>query len=252
MAWAAIDSLYGDAGDDLKRWTLIIWEPGQGPVPQLQAPQLLVDVNVNWTAPVPLDTEDISRRLMARAADALHWQIPERRVTVFHRWLDPIPASMGKRWLSDAYVELVTNSAHSTHECFAGAIDRCRVALGVPLDDDPATRWPTASDRLDIVQLIVRQHGYLLQRRQDLAQPCLDHSDESCIATLRVLSQEWLPDLTTQQTRSTLFRHAVRLGGRQGYRRLLQTHDQPLGAALAAASPAFFAPFKGLGSVTAG
>src|SRR5437870_10865798 len=48
MAWAAIDSLYGDAGDDLKRWTLIIWEPGQGPVPQLQAPQLLVDVNVNW------------------------------------------------------------------------------------------------------------------------------------------------------------------------------------------------------------
>ncbi|MBI4499760.1 MAG: hypothetical protein HY700_01240 [Gemmatimonadetes bacterium] len=235
LAWPAVDSLYGDAAGELKRWTLVVWDPNQGRVPRLDPPKLLITVNVNWTAPVAIDPVDVSRRVMSGSAQALHADLEGWRTTPFHRWLEPAPAADEQRLISEAYVELVTLPTHAAQECFSGVLERCRTVLGAAPSNDPRSRWPTPDDRRALVQRIALEFPYVIRTREPLLHSCLN-ADQDCATLLGSIAPEWLPELVTQQTRNTLIRHAVRLGGRRGYQRLLQSADLPLGVAVADAA----------------
>jgi hypothetical protein len=108
----------------------------------------------------------------------------------------------------------------SVRSCYLGDLTRCRVALGLARDSDPANRWFDAAERRDVVSGLI---NYDHVRRQRLATDrCLTlKSDEACIAILRSLPPTIpLPLPLPHATRLTLVRQAIDLGGRGAYSRL--------------------------------
>ncbi|MBI4419935.1 MAG: hypothetical protein HY560_03850 [Gemmatimonadetes bacterium] len=144
----------------------------------------------------------------------------------------PHSAQETSREMKDAYVELVTAPSPPARDCLLGDLARCRVALTLTSVTDRAAEWYDAAGRRAVVARLLRDRevgGY-----RQWANECVDaRSDAACRELLRALGPAVIPAPLTTGTRQTLVRHALELGGRQAYRRFLESRA-PMEMTLAA------------------
>lgn len=139
----------------------------------------------------------------------------------------------------NAFVELVTSPANAAHRCFAGERNACVVWLGL---DTLGTRARLLAlygpdERRALVQRAQANQpwDWLSHERPNTdIQACLAGSDPSCVSTLARLRAPLAP--VSIDTRGTVLRTAVSLGGRDAYRRLLTARGRSVAAHLAAAA----------------
>lgn len=226
-AWPAIDSLYGNAAADLAQRPYVIH--AVDPESRERRPVLRVGVEVPWDLDLRMTTTLLLTSVPVAA--------PDRALV---EWLGgPIRPSLRPHEDRVAvYVQLVTAPSQTVRNCFLGSIARCVDALQLVDTSALLERWyPTPEERQE---LVVRSfadffnHGASTQAFRS----CVTGDDAACTGLLRSLPPATLPKPIAHAARATLVREALRLGGRDAYRRLLQDPDAPIGERLAAAAAA--------------
>jgi hypothetical protein len=134
------------------------------------------------------------------------------------------------------YVQLVTAPSQSARACFLGSIARCNEALELGDTKGLLELWyPSPAERRALVMQSFAEffnHGESAQAFR----ACIARSAAACTGLLRSLPAGTLPKPLAHDARATLVREALRLGGRDAYRRLLREPDAPIGDRLAAAA----------------
>jgi hypothetical protein len=134
------------------------------------------------------------------------------------------------------YVQLVTAPSQAARACFLGDVARCEDALG--LGDAPSAleRWyPSAAERR---ALVTRSFAEYFDHGATSAtlHACAAGRDTLCTDLLRSLPVGALPKPLGNDARATLVHTALRLGGRDAYRRLLANPAVPVADRLSAAA----------------
>jgi hypothetical protein len=224
-AWPVIDSLYGPEAADLANRPYLI--RAVDPDPAVRRPVLHVGFELPWD----LDVEATRLALLMSVPVAP----PDPALGA---WLGtslrPSISPRGER--TAVYVQLVTAPSQVTRACFLGDIARCGDALGLGDSDGVLERWyPTGSERRGLVR---GPFAEFLNRGANAAafRACIANNDAACTQLLRSLPPGSLPKPLTQGVRLTLIREALRLGGRDAYRRLLAQPAAPLADRMAAAA----------------
>lgn len=225
LAWPAIDSLYGNAAADLAQRPYIIH--AVDPESREPRPILHLGLEVPWD----LDVRATTTLLLATVPVAP----PDRALggwlgAAFRPALDP------RRDWAAVYTQLVTAPSQSVRACFLGDIPRCIDALELGDTSALLERWyPSAAERRALVNASFADlfnHGASAGTLHD----CLAKTDAACTTLLRSLPTGTLPKPLAQAARATIVRDALRLGGRDAYRRLLRDPNAPMGDRLAAAA----------------
>ena len=225
LAWPAIDSLYGSAAADLAQRPYVI--RAADPDSSARRAVLHVGVEVPWD----LDLRATTMLLLTTVPVAP----PDRPLG---EWLTGglRPAIHPREDRTAVYLELVTAPSQATRGCFLGDIARCIDALGLGDTAHLLERWyPSAAER----RAIVSQSFADFFNHGDNVQPfreCVAGRDTSCTALLRSLPPGALPKPLTEAARVSLVRDALRLGGRDAYRRLLRDPETAIGDRLAQAA----------------
>ena len=129
-------------------------------------------------------------------------------------------------------MQLVTAPSRAARSCFLGMVASCQAALGLG-GAAPLEAWyPTPAERRS---LVTGDFGEYFNRGASAAtyRGCSAGSDSACTGLLRSLARSALPRPLGYDARSTLVHVALRLGGRDAYRRLLADPAAPIGSRLA-------------------
>ena len=178
IAWARLDTLYGDAAAALVSEPVLFFSqshpisnrPEMAHLPSVMAPDNATPVDVAYQ--------------LARMAGS---QLAAPSDTALKHWLgsalliDAPLASMNAR----VYVELVTAPSRAVHRCYAADLEACAAALGLsPPGVDRVTTWYDPAERRAIVrQTIGTPPGIVLRPAVDAC--VLSGSDSACLDVLR-------------------------------------------------------------------
>lgn len=224
-AWPAVDSLYGPAAADLALRPYVI--NAVDPDPAVRRPVLRVGLELPWNLDVEATTRALLGSVPIASADP-----------ALADWLGtPIrPSTSPQSERAAVYLQLVTAPSQVTRACFLGDIARCGDALGLVDRDNVLERfYPSARERRELVSGPFA--GFFDRGAHvEAFRACVARSDAACTQLLRSLRAGALPKPLTQGARVTLVREALRLGGRDAYRRLLAEPAAPLAARVAAAA----------------
>jgi hypothetical protein len=226
IAWASLDSLYGDAATELA------------------AQPMLFSTVRHPLRYLPSHAEHL-RQVMAldaaTAGDAASQIILAGAMTMTAQadsavagWLGTtlLPSAHVAAEYSRIYVELVTAPSIAVRQCYAGNLSGCRSALGVVDGGDPLLLWYDAPERRALVQRTQDTHGW---RTHDATDACVvASSDAACLEVLRALS--WMDPPLSGEARHSLARLVLSVGGRAAYVRLLRSAGRPLSERLAIAA----------------
>lgn len=224
-AWPVIDSLYGTAAADLAQRPYLI----RAVDPDTAAPRSVFHVGLE--VPWDLDEAAVVTFLLSNVPMTL----PDPALGA---WLGaPLrPALRSQHDRATVYVQLVTAPSAASRRCFLGAIARCVDALGLSDAAGELGRWyPSAGERRALVTGSFAEffnHGATAAAFR----ACASGSDADCTGLLRGLPGGALPKPLGYEARATLVYVALRLGGRDAYRRLLAKPSDPLAVRLAAAA----------------
>jgi hypothetical protein len=158
--------------------------------------------------------------------------------TALERWLGGWVRASERpaRRRAAVYRELVTAPSVTARRCLLGNEDGCRDALDVGDSADVVWRWyATPAERRAAVARAVPEWATRERSRQTV-RACLEGADAACVAELRALPRASVPRPLSSEARATLVDLALRLGGREAYRRLLASPDAPVSSRLAAAA----------------
>jgi hypothetical protein len=222
--WPAIDSLYGGAAAELVHYPYII--RAVDPDTALRRSSLHVGMEVPWDLDLRSTTTLLLTSLPIAPLDPplAEWLGMPLRPSVY-------PEDERRA----VYVQLVTAPSQAVRACFLGMLARCADVLALGDTSGLLERWyPSPAERRALVTESFRDffnHG-----ANALAfQACLALSDAACTGLLRSLPAGTLSRPLGPAARATMVREALRLGGRDAYRRLLES-DATIGERLAAAA----------------
>lgn len=222
-AWPAIDSLYGPAAAELTLRPYLI--TAVDPDPAVRRSVLHVGLELPWD----LDVEATTRALLGSVPVAL----PDPALA---EWLGTSlrPSVNLPSERAAVYLQLVTAPSQVTRACFLGDIARCGDALGFG-DRELERFYPSSAERRALVS---GPFAGFFDRgaNAEAFRACMAGNDGACTQLLRSLRAGALPKPLTQGARVTLVREALRLGGRDAYRRLLAEPAAPLADRVAAAA----------------
>ena len=224
-AWPVIDSLYGSAAAALARGPYIVH--AVDPDTAVPKPAFHVGLEVPWD----LDEASVVTLLLTNVPMAP----PD---PVLSDWLGaPLrPAVRSQHDRATVYIQLVTAPSEASRRCFLGEIARCVDALGLGGAAGDLERWyPSPGERRALVTGSFAEffnHG----ATASAFRACASGGDGDCTELLRSLPGGALPKPLGYEARSTLVYVALRMGGRDAYRRLLANPSDPLAARLAAAA----------------
>jgi hypothetical protein len=214
-AWPAIDSLYGSAAKALESRPYMIHaidpdSSGRG--------------RASWGIEIPWDkgVKELANLLLVYTPIPA----PDRP---FRDWHGDVvrPSFRGAHSdLEQSYVALVTSPYIVGRDCYLGSLESCRSALGLDDPPDPTQVFRTPAERQAALQ---GYQGTILAYRETgpmaTLQGCQAGKDSACIELMRLLTPARLPRPVSGIARQTLVASALRLGGREAYRRLL-THPE--------------------------
>jgi hypothetical protein len=224
-AWPVIDSLYGTAAADLAHWPYLI--RAVDPDPAMRRRVLHVGLELPWD----LDVEAATRVLLMNVPVA------------------PPDAALGE-WLGAAlrpslrpeddrravYLQLITAPSQTVRDCFLGDIARCKDALQLGDTSHLLERWyPSSAERHALVRESFAEF-FNRGATTETFRTCSAGNDAACTQLLRSLPPGALPKPLAQAARAALVREALRLGGRDAYRRLLAEPRAPIADRIAAAA----------------
>ncbi|TMB88232.1 MAG: hypothetical protein E6J45_11590 [Chloroflexi bacterium] len=216
-AWPVLDSLYGDAAQLLAQYPYVI----RAFDPDTTAPRPTVYVGL--TVPWNMNAEILAQLLVANPP----MPAPDYALA---SWLGGTlrPTTRAGRERTDVYLQLVTAPSTPARACFLGALAACRIALGLQSGGDVLALWyPEAAERRALVTRTFPDyfnHG----ANAGAFRVCAGGVDSVCDALLRQVSAGSLPSPLGAQARTTVLRLALRLGGRDAYRRLIADSGAPL------------------------
>ncbi|HYU29879.1 MAG TPA: hypothetical protein VEK83_12680 [Gemmatimonadales bacterium] len=218
IAWAKLDTLYGDAVQHMAGVPLLFFKQGQPLRNVSPAVQQLQQVMGSKEATVA----DVAFQLV-RAASAA---IGQRADTALTNWLGPmlLPDATARVERSHVYVELVTAPAVAVRRCYAGVVESCATALGI-VEGDRAPLWYDAPER----RTVVRRNQESAQRLglNPTIRACVEQeSDAACLQVLHALP--WIEPPLSNEARQSLARVALSLGGRRAFVRLSESSGRPL------------------------
>lgn len=224
-AWPVIDSLYGTVAADLMQRPYLIHAVD----PDTAAPRSAFHVGLE----VPWDLDEAS--VVTMLLTNVPIPPPDRALG---DWLGASlrPDVRSEHDRATVYVQLVTAPSDASRRCFLGDVARCVDALGLGDAAAQLERWyPSAGERRSIVTGSFAEyfnHGATAAAFR----ACASGSDGDCTELLRGLPGGALPRPLGYEARATLVHLALRLGGREAYRRLLANPSGTVGARLAAAA----------------
>jgi hypothetical protein len=210
-AWPAIDSLYGSAAGDLVNRPYLI--RAVDPDPMVRRRVLHVGLELPWD----LDVRAMTTVLLVNVPIAS----PDPALA---EWLGAnlrpsVRAGDDRRTV---YLQLVTAPSQTVRDCLLGDIARCRDALQLGDTSDLLTSWyRSPAERR---ALLAGSFAEFFNRGAT-AEPfraCMARTDAACTQLLRSLPPGTLPKPLAHAARATLVREALRRGGRDSYRRLLE------------------------------
>ena len=224
-AWPAIDSLYGSVAADLAARPYILH--AVDPDTAVRKPSFHFGLEVPWD----LDEASLATMLLANVPIA-------PADPSLSDWLGTSlrPAVRAEQDRVAVYIQLVTAPSAAARSCYLGDVSRCKDALGLGDDATVLQRWyPSAAERRS---LVTRSFAYYFNQGATAApfRACADGSDADCIGLLDGVPGSALPKPLGNDARVTLAHFAVRLGGRDAYRRLLANPNAPIGDRLSAAA----------------
>jgi len=223
-AWPAIDSLYGSAAADLIQYPYII----RAVDPDTTVPRSVFHVGLE--VPWDLDLQWTTTLLLSNVpGPPLDRPLADWLGAPLRPALDPAEERRA------VYLQLVTAPSQAVRACLLGVLARCADVLALGDTSGLLERWyPSPPERRALVTESFGDffnHGATAQSFQ----ACLALSDAACTGLLRTLPPGTLPRPLAYAARATIVREAVRLGGRDSYRRLLES-DVQIGGRLAAAA----------------
>ena len=222
IAWAKLDSLYGDEAARLTGTPLLFYLQGRPLNDVTPAVQRLQHV----MAPADATPADVAFQLVRAGSLALR----QWTDTALENWLGPmlLPDATPAIEHSHAYTELVTAPSIAVRRCHAGAVDACAAALGI-VDGDRVVLWYDATERRAVVrqgQGDVRGMGL-----RPAIKACLQaQSDAACLEVLH--ARPWIEPPLSNEARYSLLRVVLAAGGRRAFARLSQSSGRPLGQRL--------------------
>jgi hypothetical protein len=225
VAWPVIDSLYGSMAADLAQRPYVIH--AVDPDSSERRAVLHVGLEVPWDLDVRSTTITLLTTVPVAPPDS-----------ALGNWLGgPLRPSLRPRAeREEVYLQLVTAPSQAARSCFLGVVARCVDALGLGDSSAVMERWyPTPDERRALVIqwfTLFFNHG----ASAGAFRACIARSDAACSGLLRSLPAGTLPKPLALAARATLVREALRRGGRDSYRRLLQLSEAPIGDRLAAAA----------------
>ncbi len=224
-AWPVIDSLYGTAAADLIRQPYII--RAVDPDTAVRRSVFHVGMEVPWD----LDEASLVTLLLSNVPIA-------RPDPALADWLGTSlrPPLRARQDRAAVYVQLVTAPSQAARGCFLGEVARCEDALGLGDAASALERWyPSAGERR---ALVTRSFAEYFNHGASVGSfhACVAGNDSDCAELLRSLPGSALPRPLGYDARGTLVHLALRLGGRDAYRRLLANPAAPIADRLAAAA----------------
>jgi len=224
-AWPAIDSLYGTAAAELAGRPYIIH--AVDPDTAVRKPSFHFGLEVPWD----LDEASLVTMLLANVPIA-------PADPALADWLGTSlrPQVRAEQDRVAVYVQLVTAPSAAARSCYLGDVSRCKDALGLGDDATELQRWyPSAAERRS---LVTRSFAYYFNQGATAApfRACAEGSDADCIGLLHALPGSALPKPLGYDARLVLTHLAVRLGGRDAYRRLLANPNARIADRLSAAA----------------
>ena len=224
-AWPAIDSLYGTAAADLAERPYLI--RAVDPDPAVRRRVLHVGLELPWD----LDVEAVTTVLLVNVPVAP----PD---AALGEWLGATlrPSLRPQDDRRAVYLQLITAPSQTVRDCFLGDIARCKDALQLGDTSHLLERWyPSPAERHALVGASFAEF-FNNGATAATFRTCITGGDAACTQLLRSLPPGALPKPLAQAARSALVREALRLGGRDAYRRLLAEPRAPVGDRLAAAA----------------
>ena len=227
LAWPTLDSLYGNAAQELASHPYVI--RAFDPDTMVPRPAGFVGIALPW---------DMSAEALAALLAANSPMPPPDQA--LESWLGGTlrPGRRAAQEQTDVYVQLVTAPSTIVRTCFLGALPACRVALELQRSGDALDLWyPGAAERR---ALVIRSFADYFNHGAGAAsfQSCAGGTDSVCAALLRRLPAGSLPRPLDAEARTTLLRGVLRLGGRDAYRRLVADPSAPVGDRIASAANA--------------
>jgi len=224
-AWPVIDSLFGTVAADLARRPYLI--RAVDPDTAVRRSSFHVGIEVPWD----LDEGSVVTLLLSNVPIA-------PTDAALSDWLGSAirPAVRGSHDRAAVYIQLVTAPSQAARGCFLGDLARCEDALGLGDATGALERWyPSAGERR---ALVTRAFAEYFNHGASTAafHSCAAGKDADCAGLLRALPSAALPMPLGYDARATLAHLALRLGGRDAYRRLLTTPTAPMADRLAVAS----------------
>jgi hypothetical protein len=224
-AWPVIDSLYGPVAAELSRRPYLI----RAVDPDTAVPRGVFHVGVE--VPWDLDVEAVTAFLLTN----IPMPQPDGALA---QWLGTSirPTGRPQQDRAAVYVQLVTAPSQAARRCFLGDIAACEDALELNGGASPLERWyPSPKERRAVVTGSFSgffDHGATAAALR----ACAAGNDAPCTELLRSLPPNVLPKPLGHDARATLVDAAIRLGGRDAYRRLLASPSVPIRDRLAAAA----------------
>ena len=224
-AWPVIDSLYGTVAADLARRPYIVHAVD----PDTAAPR--ASFHAGLEVPWDLDEASVVTLLLTNVPIA-------PTDPALADWLGASlrPAVRSQYDRATVYVQLVTAPSAAARRCYLGDVGRCADALGFGDPGGALERWyPSSGERR---ALVIGSFAEYFNRgaTATVFRACAGGSDSDCTELLRGLPGSALPKPLGYEARTTLVHLALRLGGRDAYRRLLANPADPLAARLTAAA----------------
>ncbi|MFN8652503.1 MAG: hypothetical protein U0133_11405 [Gemmatimonadales bacterium] len=222
-AWPVIDSLYGSAASRLA--TTPYYVQATDPDSTRLSPRW-------WGTQIPWD------RTVKETADLLALYVPMPPTDqAYQHWAGNNLRPSTRGWLVDmgeSYVALVTSHYQIGQQCFLGRLDRCRTLLELDSVFDPLRVYPTLEERQKIARLLYVAYDQAGLRAEVV--PCLSGVDAACKAAVTKLPKEQLPKPASPLLRAALAQLAVKIGGRDGYSRLMADSLAPMSVRLSGAA----------------
>jgi hypothetical protein len=226
IAWARLDTLYGDAAFDLLERPMLFYvmtRPIRYAGGRISGYQAVV-------APENALPTDVAQQIARAGAAAILARADSSLATWFGTEL--LPRGQETVVLTRVYIDMATAPSIAVRNCFAGDDAACRAALGLVEEGDRLQLWFSAAERRAMVRRATEVQRVAVGRAADA---CLDgQSDQDCLIVLRSLP--WIDPPLLHDARQSLARLALDAGGRGAYRRLAGGRGQPLAERLAAAA----------------
>jgi len=225
LAWPVIDSLYGGAAEDLPQHPYIsrAVDPDSG----VRRTVLHVGAEVPWDLDVRATTTFLLTTVRPPSFDP-----------ALADWLGAAlrPTLRPQDERAAVFVQLVTAPSEAVRRCFLGDIASCKDVLQIGDSTGLLARWyVTPAEREALVTGSFPDYFARGGTAQSL-QRCRQHHDDVCTTLLQSLPPGTLPRPLAHPARMLLVRVALRAGGRDAYRRLVERPGATIGKRLSSAA----------------